>query len=393
MLTLTEAWRNVMAHKLRSWLSVLSILIGTASLGCMLSMGQSAKNKILSEFEHLGTDLMAIHLFSDSQNSPEANSLTRAQWQALRQTGTDMLSLAPYGVISLSVSWGGHSIDQVNLVYSDAALFKLLPIHVTIGRLLSPLDRDQSFVLVGFKLAQQWTSTPTALIGQPLHIHNVFFTIVGVLAPWLGHPFFSTDVDHSIIILNPATEALAMPVDFNHALLRVTANANLDHVQQYLQEYLWRVNPHERIQLSSAKALQQSLLHQKHALSVLLGASGGLILLAGGLGIMNILLVSVSERKKEIGLRLSLGATGRHIQTLFLSEAAILGAIGGIMGGFLGELSAYLIGRVNDWPYVFHGASVLASISIAITTCLFFGVYPAYQASRLHPIDALRGES
>lgn len=391
-LTLTEAWRNVLAHRMRSCLSVLSILIGTAALSCMLSIGHSAKIKILSEFHSLGSDFMVIHLSPDEHDPTDAGALNLAQWQALRHSQTDILTVAPYGVLSLPLSLNSHTIDAVSLVYADPALLRLLPIQLAAGRMLSVLDRGNSYALVGAAVARQWTIIPETLIGQSLPINNVCFSVVGVLAPWLSNPLFSLDLDQCVIILDQATHRITMTGELNNALLQLQPKANLEQNQAAVQRQLEQSHPDWHVSVSSAKVLQQAMLHQQQALRVLLGLSGGLILLVGGLGIMNMMLVSISERKPEIGLRLSLGATAQHIQILFLSEAVLLGTAGGTIGGFVGAFVACVIGWLNAWPWFFDSVSILASSALAITTSLTFGVYPAYQASRLQPIDALRSE-
>lgn len=391
-LTLTEAWRNVLAHRMRSWLSVLSILIGTAALSCMLSIGHSARIKILSEFQSLGTNFLAIHLSPDERDPTDVVALSLAQWQTLRHTQSDILTVAPYGVLSLPLSLNSTTIEAVSLLYADPTLLRLLTIQLAAGRMLSELDRGNSYALIGAAIAHQWATIPADLIGQSLPINNVFFKVVGVLAPWPSQPLFSLDLDQCVIILDQATHSITMTGVLNNALLQLKPKAKLEYNQATLQRYLEQSHPHWHVSVSSAKVLQQAMLHQQQALRVLLGLSGNLILLVGGLGIMNILLVSIIERKREIGLRLSLGATACHIQILFLSEAILLGTTGGTIGGFVGAFAACLIGGLNAWPWRFDGTSILLSISLAIATSLIFGVYPAYQASRLQPIDALRGE-
>jgi putative ABC transport system permease protein len=190
----------------------------------------------------------------------------------------------------------------------------------------------------------------------------------------------------------PAAIKLPGYIALNSALLKITPNTDLDTLQQSLQQQIQQNDTNLSANIRSAKVLQQTMAKQKHTLTLMLGLIGSIALLVGGIGIMNVMLVSVTERKKEIGLRLAIGATQRHIQYLFLTEAAILGIFGGISGSVLGELMTWIISYFTEWQYSFLLEPLIFGLVISILTSIFFGFYPARQASRLNPIEVLRSE-
>ena len=386
-LTLQEAWRNLMIHRLRSLLAVLSILIGAASIVALLSIGTLAKNKTLSDFQRLGTDLMRIELINNNrnlQNGPPT-FLTMKQWRQL--LSPSVLNIAPYGLLSSQLFF--HSLPLNNtVIVADPALFTLLHTELARGRYFSYLDHATNYCVLGADVA---LPTPQ-VIGQLIRLQNVFFTVVGVLKPWQGNAFFNNPLNSTLFISYPAATKLPVYSALNSALLTLKPGSPLYNNQALLSQKITALNPQLNINIQSAQALQRTLAQQKKTLMLMLGSMGSIALCVGGIGIMNLMLVSVNERKKEIGLRLAIGARRRHIRALFLTEAAILGSVGGFSGCLLGIGLTALVSFFSHWPFSLEWTPILLGLTMAIGTSIFFGFYPAHQAARLNPITVLRAD-
>ncbi len=390
-LLLSEALGNLMAHKWRSLLAILGILVGAASVTAMLSIGTIATHKTLAEFQILGTDLMAIDLsLNDTMRRDSAAVfLTPRDWASLPATIPSIHRIAPFGLLPATLSMNGTRL-HANALAADPGLFSLLRTQLTAGRLFSALDQDRNFCVIGSDVLMPATITPIHAIGQTLQIQNVFFTIVGVLKPWHGNSFFNNNLDQSVLISYASATKLPLYFALSSALLQLKTPADLAATQSAIVKQIHHRNGQLTATVRSASLLQETLLRQKHTLNLMLYLMSNIALLVGGIGIMNVMLVSVSERKKEIGLRLAIGARQHHIQALFLSEAALLGLWGGISGCILGELATFIISVFSDWAFHFYEMPVVMGLMISIFTCVFFGFYPAYHASRLNPITVLR---
>lgn len=392
-LTFTEAWRNLLAHKLRSLLAVLGILIGASSVVAMLSIGNMAKNKALAEFQTLGTDLMAIDLTINSTAGQTSlpTFLTPTEWQQLMNVPA-VIAIAPYGLLPAQLAFHGQALPSATAIIAAPPLFSLLRTQFMVGRPFLALDRASNFCVLGADIPAQLHLSPTQALGQLIQIQDVFFTVIGVLKPWQGNSFFNNNINSNVIVSYPAAARLPVYVALSNALLKIKPLTDLDQTTQWLSQKIILLNNQLTPLIRSAKALQATMSHQKQTLSLMLGLMGGIALLVGGIGIMNVMLVSVTERKKEIGLRLAIGAKQTHIRTLFLAEASILGLLGGISGSVLGALITLIISYFTDWLFALDWLAVMMGLLISIITSVFFGFYPAYQAARLNPITVLRAE-
>lgn len=229
-------------------------------------------------------------------------------------------------------------------------------------------------------------------VGRPVRVGRYLFTVIGVLKPGPTTAFDPTDFNSAIIIpLASGRRALGQTAP-NAAMARVRPGADAVSAASALSEELKRASPRAQLQVQSARQLIATLKAQKAVHTRLLAAIGGISLLVGGIGVMNVMLMGVMERRREIGLRAAIGATPRDIQLMFLVEAAVLALSGGVLGALLGVAAAFVVAKTSGWTFDPALYALPLGSGVATVVGLVFGPYPALKASRLDPIEALRAE-
>jgi putative ABC transport system permease protein len=229
-------------------------------------------------------------------------------------------------------------------------------------------------------------------IGQSLQIGKNVFVVVGVAEPWEENSFISANVDSSVLIPLMASTTISKYASINSILMRLTPDANIPSVQTNIIAYFNNIVSGKEVMIRSAKELIAKMRKQSDIMTVLLAVIGSISLIVGGIGVMNIMLVSVVERRREIGIRLAVGATRADIGALFLMESVMLSLVGGVLGVLVGIIIAYIIALFWRWEFTFYWLPPLAGFSVSVAVGIFFGFYPAVLASRLDPIEALRSE-
>lgn len=385
-----DAIHNFKAAKLRSALAVLGVLIGTASVVAMVLSGQLATYQVLEQFKALGTDLLAVS--ASSVSTQEAKQPLSVNWALNLKQSSPMIKLvAPYTHTYLPVSFRGQSIES-SVVGATEELAEIAKLSISQGRFVSYLDRYMPFCVVGSAVYQQLTAMIRNPLGEQLQIGGTLFTIVGVIDPWEENSFIYTDLNRSVFIPILASFVLDERVDIRNFVMRLTPHADIEQVKQQIGDYFANQNTGKKLYFRSAKQFIQGMIKQRKVLTILLGLIGGVSLLVGGIGIMNIMLVSVSERRQEIGIRFAVGAKRKDIQTLFLVEAILLSVTGGCIGILLGILITSVMAWYNHWTFVLFVTPIIIGFGVSVLTGVFFGFYPAYTASRLQPIEILRSE-
>jgi putative ABC transport system permease protein len=388
---LNEAIMNLFAGKLRSILAILGILIGTASVVAMLSIGQLATQQILSEFKKLGTNLLSVSLYLD-ETSTSKKKLNLETALKLKTVSSNIIETAPYSISSETIQYRGHEIDDA-IVGVTEQFFDIFKLKVQQGRFIYYLDRFSPFCAIGNNIYQQiMTYTTINPYKKQIKLKKNFFTIVGIIEATDENAFFETDINTSVFIPIQTLKLLGKKLDIGHIIIKLKPNTNIEQIKKLITSYFTKHAPNKKLFFNSAKELVVTMKKQQEILTIFLGIIAAISLLVGGIGVMNIMLVSVIERRKEIGIRLAIGAKCRDIQSLFLIEAVTLTLFGGTLGVLLGICASFIVALFKDWQFSLFFIPIVIGFSVSVITGIFFGFYPAYKASKLDPIKALRAE-
>ena len=274
------------------------------------------------------------------------------------------------------------------------SLKHILKLHLSEGRFISPLDGYSYLVVIGKQIAQQLRppNSMIKLVGQEIQINHNIFTIVGVLADTPSNSFFNQNLNSAILMPIHTATTLNKYSQIASMVMQLKSNSPIEQVEGQLRQYIEKHTAGYQLFFRSAKQLIDSMKKQSQIYTLLLALIGSISLLVGGIGVMNIMLVSVAERKREIGIRLAIGATRRDIQLLFLIEAIALSLVGGFCGVLIGVIASYIIAETAHWPFAIYWIPMVIGFSVSVLTGLFFGYYPAHRAAKLDPIQCLRAD-
>lgn len=393
-LQIREALSNLTSAKLRSFLAILGILVGTGSVVAMVSGGQLATREALAQFKELGTDLLSVSVYAERSEEGAAREvkLTLKDAREIPAHVPGISSLAPYSTVYVPITFAGRSINS-SIIGATNSLKDVIRIKMKLGRFISDWDGYQAYAVIGDglynKLKAQGVKNP---IGMQINLGPTIFTIIGVADHWKENSFFNQDINNGIVVSIPMAELMSKYAELNNIVMRLEPEADIDKIQAGIKQYIDRVSPGKQLYFRSAKQLITSMVEQQRTLTLLLGLIGSISLLVGGIGVMNIMLVSVVERKREIGIRKAVGARRRDIQLLFLIESITLTVFGGIMGVILGILTSFIISLFAGWEFTVFILPPTIGFVVSVAIGIFFGFYPAYQASRLDPIATLRSD-
>lgn len=391
-----EGLRNLYFSKLRTILALLGVLVGTASVVAMVLGGQLATNEALKEFRSLGTDLLAVSINANSSDAPvssgKMDKLSLQHALTLEQASPAIVQAAPYTQLFHPMYYQGKMVNGMILgvTHSFADIIK---IKMEKGRFISLVDKYQFYAVVGHDLYESlkriYFKDP---IGEQLQIGKNIFVIVGVAAPWPENSFVYANVNSSVMVPIMASGLVSKYATINNVIMRLQPNASIPAVESAVSTAVNNAVTGKQVSFRSAKELIEKMKRQSDILTVFLALIGSVSLIVGGIGVMNIMLVSVVERKREIGIRLAVGAKRRDIGALFLTESVMLSLVGGVIGVVVGILIAYVIAIFQHWEFQLFLLPPIAGFTVSAAVGIFFGFYPAYKASKLDPIDALRSE-
>lgn len=391
-----QAVVNLRASKLRSFLAILGILVGTAAVVALISCGQLATEKALEQFKALGTDLMSVSLYQQKvdkeKNHSGGDQFSLEQWRRLPEQVPDILKIAPYSTAYQPINFEGKPVQGV-IVGADESLAEVIKIQLEQGHFVSFVESFEHFAVIGHDLAEQFkTVTQDNLVGRQLQLGSSIYTIIGVASPWKENGFFYDDINRAVIIPIAGMSLVQKDSKINNAVMVLKPDTPIDKVTEQLKQTIEVQSPKLSVYPRSAKQIIASMENQGQIFTLLLAVIGGISLLVGGIGVMNVMLVSVSERKKEIGIRKAIGARNREIQALFLVEAMMLALLGGFLGVVSGLILTAIIAYFSHWTFYFYLMPPLAGFAVSVATGVFFGFYPAHRASKLEPIESLRSE-
>lgn len=384
---LAEAIGNVRAQGMRSALALLGILIGTASIVSMLEVGHTAQRETLKLFKAMGVDMLQV------QAAPVGAApawLERATVEALPATDSAVVATAPLSVGRGPVAGGGPPVDMP-IVAATRALPALAGLAVDRGRFLRGIDDDALVAVLGDQAATK-LSAPAAqmLPGGRVRVGGYVYTIVGILRPAVATALDPVDYANAVFVpLAGGGRVLTSPKPTS-ALVRLRPQTDEAPVAARLTALF--TNPAAMIRVQTARDLIATMNAQKAINTRLLTAIGAISLLVGGIGVMNVMLMGIMERRGEIGLRAAIGASPRDIQIMVVVESATLAVLGGGAGAMLGVAVAWFMARASSWDFALALYPLPLGIGGAALIGVVFGLYPAITASRMDPIEALRAD-
>jgi putative ABC transport system permease protein len=399
------AWVGVITHKLRSSLTILGIVIGVGAVITLMSVGKGAQADILSNIETLGSDLMVIRPGAFTFGGVRggiSQTLTMEDAQAIAEKVPNVSAVAPTVSSNLQVVVGGNNTNA-SVIGVTPEYWDVQNLEIASGTFFTELDYQHSakVAVFGPEVAETLFGD-TSPIGQNVRMGTIIVRVVGVTESKGGG--FGSSPDDSIYI--PLT-AMQQTVGkqrtaqgeqiVSSIALTVTEEGKAEQTSEDITSLLrsrHRLGPgvDDDFNIMSMSELAETITAATGTMTLLLGAIAAISLLVGGIGVMNIMLVSVLERTREIGIRKALGAREHDIWIQFLIEAAFLTFAGGIIGVAIGWGISYLIDSMEVMSTLVTLDIVILAVSVSVGIGLFFGFYPAWNASRLNPIEALRAE-
>ena len=390
-------------NKLRSALTALGVIIGVGSLIALLGVGHGARAEVEAHVASLGQNVIQISPGSITKSAVKlglgsSGALTVEDAVAIKDEIPDAVGVSPEVKIKTQVVSGNR--NWATEIYGDSIdYFAIRQWDVVEGEIFTEQDeRGAAKVAVIGSLAAEELFGGEDPVGEIVRIRNVPFTVVGVLKP-KGVSASGSEQDDSIIV--PYTTAIKQLTGIQSGLRRIYVQAasleGLPKVEKKVtnllrQRHRIEAGSDDDFKVKSQLEIAESATETSRTMTLLLGLIASVSLVVGGIGIMNIMLVSVTERTREIGIRVAIGAHRRDILRQFLIEAFSLSVLGGLIGIALGAGTAKLLTKLADWPTRISVEAILVAFLFSAEVGIFFGFYPARKASRLDPIEALRYE-
>ncbi len=392
-------------NKMRSILTSLGIIIGVSAVIIMLAVGSGASKKIAKDMESMGSNLLMIRSASAKSGGVRMGSgtrptLTMKDAQAIEVKCRGILAIAPYSSESKQLTYGNQnwstSVGGTTMPY-----FMIRNYEIESGRGFLPEDNKNStkVAIIGQTVSTELFGDVDP-IGKTIRIGNVPFKVIGLLKT-KGSSGMGQDQDDIVFIPITTAQRKVFGTDFPGTVNMIAVKAQNDEVINIAQEDITELlkqrhnigkNQENDFEIRNLAEMQETIKSATKTMSLLLGAIAGVSLIVGGIGIMNIMLVSVTERTKEIGIRMAIGAKASDIRIQFLIESFLLSMIGGLIGVFVGVVGALLMQKFAGMNVAITIESILLSMGFSAAIGIGFGYYPAYKASLLNPIDALRYE-
>ncbi|HET7632533.1 MAG TPA: ABC transporter permease [Gemmatimonadaceae bacterium] len=396
------AGKSILKNKMRTLLTMLGIIIGVGAVIVMVAVGQGAKSEIQRQINSLGTNMLVItpgafRQGGVSQGAGTSNRLTIEDYEALKQQGLLLQHVSPV-VSSFAHIVGGAGNWRTGIQGVSADFADIRAWRVTSGRFFDITDVRSSarVVVLGKTVADNlWPNQDP--VGQEVRIGRVPVKVIGVLAA-KGQSASGSDQDD--VILAPYTTVRARLSRRNYIGQILASTATKEQIPSAEREIAQILRGSHKLtaydpddfEVRNQTDLAQAASGTADVMTLLLAAIASISLLVGGIGIMNIMLVSVTERTREIGIRMAIGARGGDVLTQFLVEAIVMSIIGGALGVGLGYVGSSIIEHTMGWHTAIAPAMVALAIGFSAAVGIFFGYYPARKAAALDPIQALRYE-
>lgn len=380
-----DAFKNIKSNKLRSFLTILGLVVGIASVILLVGIGSGASSNVTEQVSSLGTNTITIRI-NDSDYGFKYNELN----EFLELDNVE--NITPLKNTSVTVSKNSQTSSNTSVIATDQNYIDIMNIELDFGRNLSIIDIENKnkVCIIGSTTKETYFNMSNPL-NQTIKLNGDNYTVVGVLKE--SGETLGTSIDESIIIPFSTLTYLNSDSRINSLYLTVKDESKIDLTINIIENYI-----REKLNISSSyftvtsqSSMLEAMSNINDTLSLLLGGIASISLIVGGIGVMNVMLVSVSERTKEIGIRKSLGATKKDILVEFLIESLTLCLIGGLFGILIG-ITLGKLSLLIGYNFQVSNFIIILSLGVSVFIGLIFGIFPAYKASLLNPIDALRTE-
>jgi putative ABC transport system permease protein len=400
---LSEAWHAMGANRLRTFLTMLGMVIGVGAVVLMMAIGEGAQQSIKRSIDSMGSNLFVILSGSSSASGSRSGSGNSSALNINDANAVgdleDIAAIAPISTGNAQIIFSGNNWNT-SIIGTSPTYFSIRGWNVDSGELFSDADiRSANRVaLIGKTVAENLFGDDIDPIGKTIRIKKSPFMILGVLES-KGQSFDGRDQDDTIIVpittaqrklfgnQIPGSVRMIMAQAKSEKYMGVAEDAITDLIRQ---RHNIRENAESDFSVRNLTAMAKTASETAKTMSMLLGAIASISLLVGGIGIMNIMLVSVTERTREIGIRMAIGAREKDILLQFLLEACVISIVGCVIGIALGLGGALLVKKMVGAEILISMQSIVLAFSVAASVGVFFGYYPASKAAKLHPIEALR---
>jgi len=397
--SLTSAISSIRSNIVRSFLTTLAIIIGTAAVIAVIGIGSSANKALDEQIDDFGPRTLTV---SPGQNRRGAVTkglipLDIKDSYALARNKEHDWMVSPYITRNRQVKYNNANINE-RIRANLPIHFKVRGYDIEYGRIFTEEENlgRKRVVVIGSAVPKELQTFPQAILNQDIFIAGTAYKVIGILQEE-GNTGWQNPDEELYIPLMTGAQRLFGTKSLDSLNIGIAKDANVDEVMMTIERILRSqhdIGPGEDNDFRISDYSQYSDLRRQATgiFTALIAGIAGISLIVGGIGVMNIMLVSVTERTREIGLRKALGATHKAVMLQFIVEATLLCAIGGCIGVFLGTSILYLFATFNDWPFAMPFSAMFGSITFSAMVGLFFGIWPARKAARLDPATSLRYE-
>lgn len=387
---LHEAFVSLRTLGKRSILALLGIVIGSSSVVALINIGHNAAVDAATIFKDMGTDTLVVQF--PSKGSSNVPMRTQLDLQAVREAVPGIAHIGALTLFSGPIVFHGRTVNA-NFVGSTADIPPAMRLVLRQGRFLSSFDANETYGVIGHQLAQALGAPGEPLqVGDRVRINDYLFLVVGILQEQPRAMLMPAQANESLFVPAEGMRRIYATPQINNVIIRAAPGQDMERIAREAASALQRQLTDHDVDIQVPQQMIDGMTRQSRTFAYLLLALGAISLVGGGVGVMNVMLMNVSERRREIGIRMALGARQRDIRNLFLLEAVTLTAVGALCGAVLGMTAAWLYAWLSGWAFALAATALPLGVGSTLLVGLFFGIYPAVSASRLQPVEALRDE-
>jgi len=387
---LHEAFISLRTLGKRSVLALLGIVIGSSSVVALINIGHNAAVDAAMIFKDMGTDTLVVQF--PPKGSANVPMRTRLDLGAVRLAVPGIAHIGALSLFSGPIVFHGRTANA-NFVGSTPDVQAAMRLAVREGRFLSAFDANQTYAVIGDQVAQALGAPGEPLkTGDRVRINDYLFLIIGILQNQPRAMLMPVQANESLFIPAEGMRRIFANPQINNLIIRARPGQDMERVARDAAAALQPQLTEHNVDITVPQQMIDGMTRQSRTFAYLLLALGAISLVGGGVGVMNVMLMNVSERRREIGIRMALGARQRDIRNLFLLEAVTLTAVGALCGAVLGMTAAWFYAWLSGWVFSLAVAALPLGVGSTLLVGLFFGIYPAVSASRLQPVEALRDE-